>query len=116
MRESRWLPDEVIEQLKDSMIDLSEFDELLTERGWTFDDDESDDEAAIWFYEPSGADVGDDTRAPVTAIMLLAAEDGEVVHFMLVGELVARGVSPAEFVAQLDVIEAYRFGEPLPEF
>ena len=33
---------------------LESFDSRITERGWTFDDDQSDEEFVIWFYPPSG--------------------------------------------------------------
>ena len=42
--------------------DLESFDSRITERGWTFDDDQSDEEFVIWFYPPSGAEVGEGRR------------------------------------------------------
>ncbi len=30
--------------------ELEDFDERITKRGWAFDEEQSDDEFAIWFY------------------------------------------------------------------
>ena len=37
--------------------DLEAFDVRITERGWTFDEDESDEDFVFWLYEPSGTQV-----------------------------------------------------------
>ena len=58
------------------VADLAEFDERITARDWTFDEEQSDDDYAVWFFEPSGAEVED--GLPVTSLWLDAAEDGEV--------------------------------------
>lgn len=115
---SRWLPAEVVEQLaaiEDAVVaDLAEFDERITERGWTFDEDESDDDHAIWFFEPSGAEVADGVS--VTSLWLDAAEDGELVHVVLVGTEDRHTFTHDGLVDHLDAIEAFRSGAPIPDF
>ncbi len=117
-RDSRWVPHEVIEQLQavqeGVVADLAEFDERITERGWAFDEDESDDHYAIWYYEPSGHDVTD--GVPVTAMWLDAEEDGEIVHVTFVGSTEQYAFTHEQLFGHLDEIEAYRAGDPLPRF
>ncbi|MDV3129463.1 hypothetical protein M1247_31470 [Mycobacterium sp. 21AC1] len=117
-QDSRWIPEEVVEQLseiQDAVVaDLAEFDERITERGWTFDEEESNDDYAVWFYEPSGAEVDD--GLPVTSLWLDAAEDGEVVHVAFVGTVTAHNFTHDELLEHLDAIEGYRLGDPLLEF
>jgi hypothetical protein len=117
-QDSRWIPEEVVEQLseiQDAVVaDLAEFDERITERGWTFDEEESNDDYAVWFYEPSGAEVDD--GLPVTSLWLDAAEDGEVVHVAFVGTVAAHNFTHDELFEHLDAIEGYRLGDPLLEF
>lgn len=96
------------------VADLAEFDERITARGWTFDDEESDDDYAIWFYEPSGADVAD--GLPVTSLWLDAAEDGALVHVTFVGTVERHTFSHDALSSHLDAIEAHRSGDPVPEF
>lgn len=116
-RDARWIPEEVVEQLaaiQDGVVaDLAAFDERITERGWTFGEDESNDDFAVWFYEPSGAEVTD--GLPVTSLWLEAAEDGEAVHVVFVGTEQEHSFTHDAFFAHLDAIEAYRLGEPLPQ-
>ena len=64
--------------------DLESFDARITERGWDFDDDQSDEEFVIWFYPPSGTEVGEGLE-PVTTIWMHVAENAEFVHVILVG-------------------------------
>lgn len=115
---SRWVPQEVVEQLstiQDAVVaDLAEFDERITERGWTFDEEASGDEVAAWFYEPSGTEVDD--GLPVTSLWLDAAEDGAIVRVVFVGSTDSHEFGHGEFVEHLDAIEAYRAGDPVPEF
>ena len=56
--------------------DLESFDQRITERGWAFDEDESDEDFVFWLYEPSVAEVDEDDLAPVTTIWMSADEDG----------------------------------------
>jgi hypothetical protein len=102
------IPDAVV-------ADLAEFDERITTRGWTFDEDESSDDYAVWFYEPSGAQVSD--GLPVTSLWLDAAEDGEIVRVVFVGSIERYEFTHEELLdGALDVIEGYRHGAPLPTF
>jgi hypothetical protein len=115
-----WLPDNVLDELVATeaaiATDLEAFDARITERGWTFDEDESDEGFVFWFYEPSGADVDDDEIAPVTMIWMSADEDAEVVHLMLAGAADDDEFTPDEFFEHVDAIEAYRLGAPRPVF
>lgn len=117
---ANWLPDNVLDELVTTQAaiatDLEAFDARITERGWTFDEDESDEDFVFWCYEPSGADVDDDEIAPVTTIWMSADEDAEVVHLMLAGAAEDDEFTPDEFFERADAIEAYRHGDPRPEF
>ena len=96
--------------------DLEAFDARITERGWTFDEDDSDEDFVFWLYEPSGIEVDSDELAPVTTIWMSAAEDAEIVHLMLVGTSESPEFTPEGFFEHVDAIEAYRAGDPPPEF
>jgi hypothetical protein len=115
---TRRIPAAIVDQLAaipDGIVaDLAAFDERITERGWTFDEQESDENYAVWFYEPSGAEVGD--GLPVTSLWLDAAEDGEVARVVFVGTTEQHAFSHDELFERLDIIEAYRNGDPVPEF
>jgi hypothetical protein len=117
-RESGWLPDNVLDELVSTQAtiatDLEAFDQRIAERGWTFDEDESDEDFVIWYYEPSGAEVAGDEVAPVTTIWMSADEDAEVVHLMFVGTTDDSEFTPDEFFEHVDAIEAYRLGDPPP--
>jgi hypothetical protein len=119
-RDANWLPDNVLDDLVATQAaiatDLEAFDQRITERGWTFDENESDEEFAFWFYEPSSTDADEDDVAPVTTIWMSADEDAEVIHLMLAGTAGDYELTPDELVEHLDVIEAYRFGDSPPEF
>lgn len=117
---ANWLPDNVLDELVTTQAaiatDLEAFDQRITERGWTFDEDESDEDFVFWLYEPSGADVDDDELAPVTTIWMSADEDAEIVHLMFVGGTDDYEFTPDEFFSHVDAIEAYRLGDPPPSF
>ncbi|MGW4096260.1 MULTISPECIES: hypothetical protein [unclassified Mycobacterium] len=102
------IPDAVV-------ADLAEFDERITQRGWEFDEEQSDDDYAVWFYEPSGAQVQDGLA--VTSLWLDAAEDGEIVRVVFVGSVERYEFTHEELLdGALDVIEGYRHGAELPTF
>ena len=115
-----WLPEDVMNDLVASQAaiatDLEAFDARITERGWTFDEDESDEDFVFWLYEPSSTDVDGDELTPVTTIWMSAAEDAEIVHVMLAGSSESSEFMSEEFFAHVDAIEAYRAGDPTPEF
>jgi hypothetical protein len=119
VRESNRLPDNVLDDLLATQAaiatDLEAFDQRITRRGWTFDEDESDEEFAIWLYEPSGTDVDEDEVTPATTIWMSADEDAEIVHLMLAGTAEDSEFTPEELFEHLEVIEAYRIGDPRPD-
>jgi hypothetical protein len=115
-----WLPENVLDELVSTQAaiatDLEAFDQRVTQRGWEFDEEESDEDFAFWFYAPSGADVDDDELAPVTTIWMSADEDAEILHLMLAGTADDSEFTPDEFFEHVDVIEAFRSGDALPSF
>jgi hypothetical protein len=118
-RDSRWLPETVLGELSDD-IDLAaaleSFDARITERGWTFDEDLSDYESALWTYAPSAAEVADEDIASVTTIVLTADDGTEAAHVVFVGTADDYEFELDELFDSLDVIEAYRVGDAVPEF
>jgi hypothetical protein len=119
-KDASWLPDNVLDELVTTQAaiatDLEAFDQRITERGWEFDEEESDEDFVFWFYEPSGADVGEDELAPVTTIWVSADEDAEIVRLTLVGTAEDSEFTPDGFAEHIDAIEAYRIGDPRPAF
>lgn len=119
-RDATWVPDTVMEDLVATQAaiatDLEAFDARITERGWTFDEDESDEDFVFWLYEPSGTEADEDDLAPVTTIWMSAAEDAEIVHLMLAGTAESPEFTPEQFFGHIEAIEKYRAGDPRPEF
>ncbi len=119
-QDARWIPDTVIDSLSDDIelaATLEAFDERITERGWIFDDELSDEESALWFYPPSHADVTDpDEVVSVTTIVLTANEDGDVAHVVFVGTDADYQFDLEELFEHIDAVEAYRLGDPAPTF
>ena len=114
VRDENWIPDAVLDEISDDVEfveDLESFDARIVERGWSFDDDQSDEEFVIWFYPPSGTAVGDGLE-PVTTIWMHVAENAEFLHVILVGTADDHRLTPDRFFAHLEVIEAYRAGDP----
>ena len=115
-----WVPDSVMADLVATeaaiATDLEAFDRRITERGWTFDEDESDEDFVFWFYEPSATEVDEAEIAPVTTIWMSAAEDAEIIHLMLAGASESSEFTPEEFFGHVEAIEAYRTGDVPPEF
>jgi hypothetical protein len=112
-RDANWIPDTVLEEMVDGVElveGLESFDARIAERGWTFDDDQSDEEFVIWFYPPSGAEVAGGLE-PVTTIWMHAAENAELVHLVPVGTSDDQPMTPEEFFGRVDAIEAYRSGD-----
>ncbi|PQP41328.1 hypothetical protein [Mycolicibacterium austroafricanum] len=118
-RDEAWVPARVVEQLEIAS-DLEEFDAKLTERGWWFNEDEEDsgDDAGVaWYWPPSEAEVADEDEAVNVTVVLLTPEDGgETAHVVLVGTSDDYQFNLDELFEHLDVIEAYRHGDPPPVF
>lgn len=115
-REEGWIPARMLEQLEIAS-DLEAFDGHLTERGWEFSEDVDDETGAAWYWVPSEADVPDeDDVVNVTVALLTPEDDGEIVHVVFVGTADDYQFGVEEFFANLDAIEAYRLGDPIPEF
>jgi hypothetical protein len=128
-RDENWIPEPLLNELADDVelaTELERFDERITERGWTFDEEFSEPGFACWFYAPSGADVDEPHMESVTRI---CASDGDTsdlpdgappfphaVSVFLVGHNEILTLTPDELFEHLDVIEAYRFGDPPPQF
>jgi hypothetical protein len=108
-----WIPDAVLDEIShdvELVEGLESFDTRIVERGWAFDDDQSDEEFVIWFYPPSGTEVGDGLE-PVTTIWMHVTENAEFVHVILVGTADDQRLTPDEFFARVDAIERYRSGD-----
>jgi hypothetical protein len=111
-RDANWIPDAVLEEMVggiELVEGLESFDARIIERGWAFDDDQSDEEFVIWFYPPSGTEVGEGVE-PVTTIWMHVTENAELVHVILVGTADDRQMTPDEFFERVDEIEGYRSG------
>ena len=131
VREVRWLPDAVLDQLAeatdlDIADELDRFDQRLTERGWTFDEEFSEEGLASWFFTPSGAEVDEPHQESVTRISASAGDtsdqpDGcppfpDGVSVFLVGECEIYTFTADELFEHIPVIEAYRYRDPCPVF
>jgi hypothetical protein len=118
VQNSRWIPDAVLDGLSGDIeiaAVLEQLDERITERGWEFDEELSDDESALWVYPPSAADVDDDQIVQVTTIAM-TSDDADVIHVVFVGTADDYQFGLEELFENLDVIEGYRVGTPIPEF
>ena len=120
VREVNWLPDDVLDDIVTTQAAiaavLEELDQRITERGWIFDDELSDDESALWSYPPSVADIADDEVVSATTIVMSSDDGGEIAHVVFVGTADDYQFELTELFDHLDVIEAYRLAEPVPEF
>nr|WP_090276055.1 hypothetical protein [Mycolicibacterium komanii]CRL69198.1 hypothetical protein CPGR_01438 [Mycolicibacterium komanii] len=118
-RNERWVPDNVMESLTEETTTaavLEAFDTRITERGWVFDDELSDEESALWFYPPSEADVPDEDLVSVTTVVLTADDAADVAHVVFVGTADDYQFNFDELFECLDVVEAYRLGDAAPTF
>lgn len=114
-RDANWVPDTVLDGIAED-VDLADylehFHELVTQRGWTYDEENSADTDIAWFYEPSvGQGDGKCTTAWVSA-----DDDADFVYLLLTGTSEGYRFEPEAFVEHLDAIEAHRAGDPLPAF
>lgn len=116
---SRWIPETVLDELSDDIelaAMLERLDQRITERGWVFDEELSDEDSALWYFIPSTAEVPEDAEVvPVTTIAM-TSDDAEVVHVVFVGTADDYQFGLDELFENLDVIEEYRMGNPIPQF
>ena len=113
-RDDRWIPDSVLDGLSDDIelaAVLERFNEKVTERGWVFEDELSDDESALWSFPPSATDIPDDDVVSVTTIVTTAEDGDDVLHVVFVGTADDYQFELDELLDSLDVVEAYRLGE-----
>jgi hypothetical protein len=118
-RAARWVPDTVLDGLSDDIelaAVLESFDARITLRAWVFDDENSDEESALWCYPPSAADIADDDLAAVTTIVLTADEGAEIAHVVFAGTADDYQFDFDELFDNINVIEAFRAGDPIPQF
>ena len=118
-RDATWLPDDAFDAVADDLelVDVLErFDELITLRGWVFSEEYSDEESALWFWPPSMVETTGDGVTPITTIIMFAEDDAEIANVMFVGTDEGYPFGTEEIVDHLDTIEAYRLGDPRPEF
>lgn len=114
-RNASWLPEEVHADIKGVARIANE----IIPRGWEFDHDFSTEEFVTWYYAPSGiavSDERDDAAEPVTRIWL---DDPLRPHVILVGadeDADDIALTVEELFSRLEAIEAYRTGEPVPQF
>jgi hypothetical protein len=117
-KDARWIPDTVFDALSDDIelaAVLEGFDARITERGWEFDEENSDEESALWTYPPSAGDVADDVAA-ATTVVLSADEDAEIAHVVFAGTADDYQFNLDELFDSIDRIEAYRIGDAIPSF
>jgi hypothetical protein len=118
-KDASWIPDAVLDEVTENVEQaevLEHFDELVTQRGWTFSDEFSDDNSALWFYPPSMVETTGDEVSPVTTIVMFADDDAEIAHVMFVGTSDGHPFAIDGLLDYLDKIEAYRLGDARPDF
>ncbi len=129
-RNSRWLPDGAPQPQQDEVHDpelveaVQKFEDWITERGWAFDLEFSSRGLASWYYEPSVTEFDDEQYEVVTRVWFTVGEyRDEDFPNLLSAVLVGTGgeddgalytASPDQFIAQIEAIEAYRPGDPVP--
>ncbi|MDO3636516.1 hypothetical protein [Mycolicibacterium arseniciresistens] len=105
-------------RLGGEVLSLEAVDEVLTDRGWEFDVENSTDDIATWFFPPSGVEMIGDTVESVTRIWL-GADDEDTWHVIFVGagaESVDYVFTADSLLENLEAIEQYRHGDPAPAF
>ncbi len=115
-RVQTWIPVDREERVAEIVSGLEDFDAELTARGWVFSEDAAENAGLIWFWPPSYAEVEDPDLATATVIALIEAEGGDIAHVVFVGSDDDYQFDLEELFDDLDVIEAYRMGEALPQF
>jgi hypothetical protein len=118
-QDARWIPASVLDGLSEDIelaAVLEHLDQRITERGWVFEEEASDDESALWSFPPSAAGIPDDDVVPVTSIVMTVDDGGEIAHVVFVGTEDDYQFELDELFEHLDVIEGYRLGDPVPRF
>jgi hypothetical protein len=116
---SRWIPEAVLDELSADIelaAVLEQLDRRITERGWVFDEELSDEESALWYFIPSTAEVPDDGEVVPVTTVAMTSDDAEVVHVVFVGTSDDYQFGLEEFFEHVEAIEAYRLGQPIPAF
>jgi hypothetical protein len=116
---ARWIPDNVLDELSGDIelaAVLEQLDKRITERGWVFDEELSDEESALWYFIPSTAEVPDDGEVVPVTTVVMAPDDAEIVHVVFVGTADDYQFGIDEFFDNVETIEAYRLGQPIPAF
>ena len=111
-KNDRWLPDDVQADIKGVELIANQ----IVGRGWEFDQEFSNEKFITWYYPPSAAEVSDESVEPVSRIWIT---DPAEPHVILVGSSEVGAdytFTVDDLVARLDVIEAYRIGDPEPNF
>lgn len=121
VRGATWIPDPAREQdteerVAEIVAELEDFDAKLTERGWVSGADADAVAGVIWFWPASYAEVDDAELATATVVVLIEAEGGEVAHVVFVGSDDDYQFDLEELFDHIDVVEAYRIGDPPPVF
>jgi hypothetical protein len=109
-RDANWIADTVLDDIvedADTADYLEHFHQFVTQRGWTYEDENSDDTNVAWYYEPSI----DGGEGKFTTIWISAEDDGEFVYVLLTGTSEGYRFEPEEFVERIEEIEAYRSGD-----
>lgn len=125
-RGARWL--EAAEVELDALADeiaaaAKEFDTWITSRGWVIDAGNATDDVVSWVYPPSASEVADEAE-PVTRVWISIVGDEDDFPQRVNAVLVGTGadgagfcrVAPDRLVDRIEELEAYRPGDPAPEF
>jgi hypothetical protein len=108
----------------DLVVAAQDFEQRITARGWSFDDEFASDGFASWYYPPSIVDT-EEPYEPVTRIFLTVAGSAHQDFPNRVAAVLA-GTGPGDdgiheftagqLVQHLDAIESYRAGDSVPAF
>ncbi|MGA5461918.1 hypothetical protein [Mycobacterium sp. NPDC050041] len=99
-------------------LSLESVDEVLTDRGWEFDVENSTEDIATWFFPPSGVEIPGDTVESVTRVWL-GADDEDTWHVIFVGadaESVDYVFTAESLLENIEAVEEFRHGDPAPAF